>query len=367
MGRTLLFLPGDGIGPEVLAEARRVFEALDLPGIAVAEAPVGGAAIDAVGQPLPPETEAAVSAADAVLLGAVGGPKWAGAPHERRPEAGLLALRARLGGYANLRPVRCHPALAGASALKPERVAGLDILFVRELLGGVYFGEPRGIRQLPSGEREAVNTQRYSEGEIRRVARHAFTAARARRGELASVDKANVMESGLLWRETVDALQRAEFPDVRVTHLYADNAAMQLVLNPRQFDVILTDNLFGDILSDLAAAVQGSIGLLPSAALGDPGRPGLYEPIHGSAPDIAGRGLANPVGAILSLALALRHSLGEPEAAARVEAAVDGALEVGARTRDLGGALSTAEMGEAVLAMLEAGARPAGRQAGAAG
>ncbi len=347
--KTLLLLPGDGIGPEVVAEARRVLDRLALSGLAVTEAPFGGAAIDAAGTPLPDATRAAALAANAVLMGAVGGPKWAGAPYGSRPEAGLLSLRAAMGVYANLRPVRCYPALAGASTLRPEVVAGLDILFVRELVGGIYFGEPRGIATLPSGEREGVNTQRYTEGEIRRVAAHAFALARSRRGLVASVDKANVMESGLLWRETVSALHAASFADVELVHLYADNAAMQLVRNPRQFDVILTDNLFGDLLSDLAAELSGSIGLLPSAALGAAGRPGLFEPIHGSAPDIAGQGIANPLAAILSLAMALRHSLAAPQAALRVEAAVEAAIAGGARTRDLGGTLTTREMGDAVL------------------
>jgi 3-isopropylmalate dehydrogenase len=352
MARLLLLLPGDGIGPEVVAEARRVLDALALPGLEVREAPFGGAAIDSSGEPLPEATRAAALSADAVLLGAVGGPRWADAPYDRRPEAGLLALRAAMGVFANLRPVTCHPALAGASTLRPEVVSGLDILFVRELVGGIYFGTPRGIEILPSGERVGINTQRYAEGEIRRVAEHAFALARQRRGRLASVDKANVMESGLLWRETVTRLHAEAHADLALVHLYADNAAMQLVRNPRQFDVILTDNLFGDLLSALAAELSGSIGLLPSAALGEPGAPGLYEPIHGSAPDIAGQGVANPIAAILSLAMALRHSLDAPAAAARVEAAVASAIAAGARTPDLGGTLSTRDMGEAVCAML---------------
>lgn len=352
MIQRLLLLPGDGIGPEVMAEVRRVLDVLAPAGLEVAEADFGGAAIDRHGMPLPRETEAEALSADAVLMGAVGGPKWAGEPYHNRPEAGLLALRARMGVHANLRPVRCFRGLETASTLKPEVVAGLDILFVRELVGGVYFGEPRGISTRPDGEREGVNTQRYTEGEIRRCAHHAFALARSRRGRLVSVDKANVMESGLLWRETVQALRDSDYPDVDLAHLYADNAAMQLVRRPAQFDVILTDNLFGDILSDLAAELSGSIGLLPSAALGDPGRPGLYEPIHGSAPDIAGEGVANPLAAILSLALAFRHSLGRLDLADRVEGAVARAIAEGARTRDLGGALSTAEMSRAVVDQL---------------
>lgn len=348
----LLLLPGDGIGPEVTAEARAIVEALALPGLEVAEAPFGGAAIDAEGVPLPAATKAAALAADAVLMGAVGGPQWAGQPYDLRPEAGLLALRAAMNVYANLRPARLFPALADASTLKPEVVEGLDILFVRELVGGVYFGEPRGISRLPSGERVGLNTQRYAEHEIARVADVAFALARARGGHVTSVDKANVMESGLLWREVVTARKAEAFPDVPLAHMLADSCAMELVRNPRRFDVILTDNLFGDLLSDLAAMLTGSLGMLPSAALGAPGAPGLYEPIHGSAPDIAGKGIANPCAAILSLAMALRHSLGAPDAADRIEAAVAAALESGARTRDLGGSLSTREMGAAIVAAL---------------
>lgn len=350
--RLLLLLPGDGIGPEVTAESRRILEVLAIPGLLLREAPFGGAAIDRAGSPLPPSVEADALGATAVLMGAVGGPAWADQPYDRRPEAGLLNLRAAMGVFANLRPARCFESLADASSLKREVVDGLDLLFVRELVGGVYFGEPRGIETRPDGERVGLNTQRYSESEIRRVAAVAFEAARSRRGRVTSVDKANVMESGLLWRETVSALQRDAYPDVALDHMYADNCAMQLVKAPRQFDVILTDNLFGDLLSDLAAQATGSLGMLPSAAIGLPGAPGLYEPIHGSAPDIAGKGIANPCASILSLAMALRHSLGEPEAAGRVERAVEAALEGGARTPDLGGSLSTRQMGEAILARL---------------
>ncbi|WP_194745547.1 3-isopropylmalate dehydrogenase [Thermaurantiacus tibetensis] len=348
----LLLLPGDGIGPEVIAEARAVLEALALPGLEVAEAPFGGAAIDSDGVPLPEATKAAALSADAVLMGAVGGPQWASQPYDLRPEAGLLALRHAMGVFANLRPARLFPPLADASTLKPEVVEGLDILFVRELVGGVYFGEPRGIERLPSGERVGLNTQRYAEHEIVRVADVAFALARARGGHVTSVDKANVMESGLLWREVVTARQKERHPDVPLSHMLADSCAMELVRNPRRFDVILTDNLFGDLLSDLAAMLTGSLGMLPSAALGAPGAPGLYEPIHGSAPDIAGKGIANPCAAILSLAMALRHSLRRPDAADRVEAAVASALAGGARTRDLGGTLSTREMGTAIVAAL---------------
>ncbi|WP_448585011.1 3-isopropylmalate dehydrogenase [Thermaurantiacus sp.] len=348
----LLLLPGDGIGPEVMAEALKLLEQLAIPGLVVIEGLVGGAAIDRAGVPLPADVEAAARAADAVLLGAVGGPQWADVPFERRPEAGLLQLRAAMEVYANLRPARLYPALAPASTLKPEVIEGLDLLFVRELVGGVYFGEPRGIETLPSGERVGVNTQRYTEGEIRRVARVAFDLARQRRGQLTSVDKSNVMESGRLWRETVTAIA-ADWPEVTLSHMLADSCAMELVRRPTRFDVILTDNLFGDLLSDLAGMLTGSLGLLPSAAVGDTGRPGLFEPIHGSAPDIAGQGIANPCAAILSLAMALRHSLDMPGLAAAVEQAVAAALAKGARTRDLGGNLSTAEMGDMIRAELE--------------
>ena len=354
MTQTLLLLPGDGIGPEVTAQSRRVAERLVAQGLdlAITEARFGGAAIDADGVPLTPATLAAANASSAVLMGAVGGPQWAGQPYETRPEAGLLALRAGMNAFANLRPARCFAALADASSLKRIYVEGLDILFVRELTGGVYFGSPRGIETLPDGQRRGVNTHVYTTGEIERVARVAFGLARDRKGEVVSAEKSNVMEAGLLWRETVQALRDAEYPDIRLSHMLADNMAMQLVKNPKQFDLILTDNLFGDMLSDEAAMLTGSLGLLPSAAIGEAGRPGLYEPIHGSAPDIAGRGVANPCASILSLALALRHSLGREDLAAKVEGAVEAALNAGARTPDLGGALTTAAMGDAVLAGL---------------
>ena len=349
----LLLLPGDGIGPEVTAQAVRVVERLNADGLdlAMSTARFGGAGIDADGVPLTDAVLAQAKAADAVLMGAVGGPQWARQPYATRPEAGLLRLRAGLEVFANLRPARCFAALADASSLKREFVEGLDILFVRELTGGVYFGEPRGIEDLGGGERRGVNTQVYTSGEIRRVARVAFDLAAARTGRVCSAEKSNVMESGLLWREEVQALRDAEYPHIDLSHMLADNTAMQLVKHPKQFDVILTDNLFGDILSDEAAMLTGSLGMLPSAALGS-GGPGLYEPIHGSAPDIAGQGVANPCAAILSLALALRHSLGRADLAARVEGAVEVALDGGARTRDLGGTLGTAAMGDAVLAGL---------------
>ena len=354
MTKTLLLLPGDGIGPEVTAVARRVAGRLITQGLdlSISEALFGGASIDATGLPLTDEVLAQAKAADAVLMGAVGGPKWAGQPYDKRPEAGLLSLRAGMNVYANLRPARCFAALADASSLKRIFVEGLDLLFVRELTGGVYFGTPRGVETLPDGQRRGVNTHVYTSDEIRRVARIAFDLARGRKGEVVSAEKGNVMEAGLMWREEVQGLRDAEYPDIKLSHMLADNMAMQLVRAPKQFDVILTDNLFGDILSDEAGMLTGSLGMLPSAAIGDPGTPGLYEPIHGSAPDIAGRGVANPCAAVLSLAMALRHSLGAPDLAARVEAAVEAALDKGARTADLGGTLGTAAMGDAILAGL---------------
>ena len=353
MTKTLLLLPGDGIGPEVTAQSQRVVDwlnanaALD---VAMSEGLFGGAAIDATGVPLEDATLARAKGADAVLMGAVGGPQWAKQSYDKRPEAGLLALRSGMGVFANLRPAICFPALADASSLKRELVEGLDILFVRELTGGVYFGEPRGIEDLGGGERRGVNTQVYTSSEIRRVARVAFELAKGRSGRVCSAEKSNVMESGLLWREEVQALRDAEYPHIDLSHMLADNMAMQLVKAPKQFDVIVTDNLFGDILSDEAGMLTGSLGMLPSAALGEAGKPGLYEPIHGSAPDIAGRGIANPCASILSLAMALRYSLGRADLADRVESAVGGALGAGLRTGDLGGRATTVEMGDAIIA-----------------
>jgi 3-isopropylmalate dehydrogenase len=355
MTKTLLLLPGDGIGPEVTAQSRRLVDWLNANAgldVSLSEARFGGAAIDADGVPLTPETLALAKASDAVLMGAVGGPQWAKQSYDKRPEAGLLALRAGMEVFANLRPALCFAALADASSLKREFVEGLDIMFVRELTGGVYFGEPRGITDIGNGERRGVNTQVYTSSEIRRVARVAFELAAERTGRVCSAEKSNVMESGLLWREEVQALRDAEYPHIDLSHMLADNTAMQLVKFPKQFDVILTDNLFGDILSDEAAMLTGSLGMLPSAALGAKGMPGLYEPIHGSAPDIAGKGLANPCASILSLALALRYSLDRGDLADRVEAAVATALDGGARSGDIGGALGTVAMGDAVLAAL---------------
>jgi len=330
---TIVTLPGDGIGPEVTAAAVEVLDALG--GFAYDERPFGGASIDAHGEPLTAETLAACRAADAVLLGAVGGPEWESGP---RPEAGLLALRAELGLFANLRPVRPVPALSGASPLRPERIQGTDLLVVRELTGGIYFGEKR------REEGWASDLCAYTREEVRRIAHVAFRAARRK---VTSVDKANVLETSRLWRETVT--QVGGDYDVPLEHLLVDTAAMQLVSRPADFDVIVTENLFGDILSDEAAMLTGSIGLLPSASLGAPGTPGVFEPVHGSAPDIAGTGRANPLAAILSAALLLRHGLGREEDAARVESAVDRALAGGLRTADLGGEATTAAATAAVL------------------
>ncbi|WP_309605448.1 3-isopropylmalate dehydrogenase [Phenylobacterium sp.] len=347
----LLLLPGDGIGPEVTAQVRRVANRL-ANDLTIDERPFGGTSFDLHGSPLTDETLAAARSAKAVLMGAVGGPQWANAPRAHRPEAGLLALRTGMGVFANLRPALCFQPLADASSLKRERIEGLDFMIVRELTGGVYFGQPRFIEDLPGGGRRAVDTQVYTSGEIERVARVAFELARGRRGKVTSAEKSNVMETGLLWRQVVTDLHARDYADVELEHILADNAAMQIVKNPRQFDVMVTDNLFGDILSDISAQLTGSLGMLPSAALGAPGTPGLYEPIHGSAPDIAGQGIANPLAAILSFEMALRWSLARPDLADTLFAAVNRALETGARTPDLGGTLSTAQMGDAVLAEL---------------
>jgi 3-isopropylmalate dehydrogenase len=352
MTQKLLLLPGDGIGPEVIAQVVAVINALKAKhGLAldVDSALFGGASFEVHGVPVTDAVVAQAKACDAVLMGAVGGPAWANVARELRPEMGLLRLRKEMDVYANLRPAICFSALADASGLKRELVEGLDIVFVRELTGGVYFGTPRGIETLADGSKRGFDNQVYTSGEIIRVARVAFELARKRGNKVTSLEKSNVMESGLLWRQEVTALHAAEYADVTLEHMYADNAAMQLVRAPRQFDVLLTDNLFGDVLSDLAAACTGSIGLLPSAALGKTGTPGLYEPIHGSAPDIAGKGIANPLAAILSLEMALRWSLGHGGLADRVLGAVTKALDGGARTPDLGGSLSTEAMGEAVL------------------
>ena len=347
----LLLLPGDGIGPEVCAQVRRVAERL-ANDIVIDERPFGGISLDTLGTPLTDETLETAKASDAVLMGAVGGPKWDGVPRHQRAETGLLKLRAGMQVFANLRPAICFPALADASTLKREVVEGLDIMIVRELTGGVYFGQPRFIETLADGQRRAVDTQVYTTFEIERIARVAFELARKRRNKVHSAEKSNVMETGQLWREVVTDLHSREYADVELVHILADNAAMQIVKNPRQFDVLVTDNLFGDILSDEAAQLTGSLGMLPSAALGVPGSPGLYEPIHGSAPDIAGQGLANPLAAILSFEMALRWSLGRIDLADKLGAAVARTLDGGARTRDIGGTLTTSQMGDAVLVEL---------------
>lgn len=354
----IAILAGDGIGPEIVAQAVRVLETLRRDGLALELEPglLGGCAVDAAGEPFPEATRRLVADADAVLLGAVGGPRYDTLPRERRPEQGLLALRKALGLFANLRPAILYPELANASTLKPEVVAGLDLLIVRELTGGIYFGEPRGVESR-DGLRTGFNTMVYNEMEIARIARVAFQAARRRRRRLCSVDKMNVLECTQLWREVVTETGR-EFPDVALTHMLVDNAAMQLVRDPLQFDVMVTGNMFGDILSDEASMLTGSIGMLPSASLDARGK-GLYEPIHGSAPDIAGQDRANPLATILSVAMMLRHTSGREDAAARIEQAVKRVLAQGFRTGDIHEPgmrmVGTAGMGDAVLAGMEHG------------
>lgn len=356
---TLQILAGDGIGPEVLAEAKKLIEWLnnntDI-NIKTRDGLIGGASIDTYGVPFSDETLEECRAADAILLGAVGGPKWADIEYALRPEAGLLKARKELKLFANLRPAIVFDALIDASSLKPEIVKGLDILIVRELTGGVYFGEPRGIEDLGNGQRRGVNTQVYTTSEIERVTRVAFDLARKRGNKVTSCEKSNVMESGLLWREDVTALHTKEFGDVELEHMYADNCAMQLLRNPSQFDVIVTDNLFGDILSDEAAMLTGSLGMLPSASLGAQGTTALYEPVHGSAPDIAGQGKANPLATILSLAMCLRYSFDQGDLADKIEIAVQDVLNSGTRTPDIMAdgctEISTSAMGDAIIATL---------------
>ncbi len=357
----LLILPGDGIGPEIVAEAVKVLEALRREfgfDFEAEEAPIGGAGYDAAGHPLPEATLTLAQSADAVLLGAVGGPQYDGLPRELRPERGLLGIRAALGLFANLRPAILYPELVDASTLKPEVVSGLDLMIVRELTGGIYFGQPRGIVTREDGQREGFNTMRYSESEVERIARVACDAAMRRGKRVCSVDKANVLEVSELWREVVTRVAR-EYPEVELSHMYVDNAAMQLVRAPKQFDVMVTSNLFGDILSDAAAMLTGSIGMLPSASLNSEGR-GMYEPIHGSAPDIAGQGKANPLATILSVAMMLRYSLDRADLADIVEGAVRRVLQQGLRTGDIHAEgmrrVGTAEMGDAVVAALNAAA-----------
>jgi 3-isopropylmalate dehydrogenase len=346
-------LPGDGIGPEITAQAVRVLQALDLK-FELAEAPIGGAGYRALGHPLPESTLALAKASDAILFGAVGDFSLDSLPRELRPEQAILGLRKALNLFANFRPAIVYPELVQASSLKAEVVAGLDILIIRELTGDIYFGQPRGIRQLENGEREGFDTMRYSESEIRRVAHVGFHAARKRSGRLCSVDKANVLDTMQLWREVVIEVGK-EYPDVELSHMYVDNAAMQLLKNPRQFDVIVTGNMFGDILSDEASMLTGSIGMLPSASLNDE-KFGLYEPIHGSAPDIAGQDIANPLATILSAAMMLRYSFDRGEDAHRIERAVKRVLAQGIRTGDIYEPgmkkVGTVGMGDAVLAAL---------------
>ena len=346
----IALLAGDGIGPEVTAQARRVLDALALD-LRFEEAPVGGAGYRAAGHPLPPSTLDLAGRADAILFGAVGDPAFDGLERALRPEQAILGLRRELGLFANLRPARLFPGLEDASALRPEVARAIDLVIVRELTGDVYFGD-KGRGTTAEGLREGHDLMRYDEAEVARIAHVGFGLARQRQRRLHSIDKANVLETSQLWREVVDEVAR-DYPDVTVTHMYVDNAAMQLVRNPGQFDVVVTGNLFGDILSDQASMCAGSIGMLPSAAVRQwAGGPGLFEPIHGSAPDIAGQGKANPCAAVLSAAMMLRHSLDHADAAERVEAAVLAAVAGGARTADLGGTLATEAMGDAILAEL---------------
>ncbi len=361
----LLLLPGDGIGPEIMAELKKVISWFNARGgdtFETEEGLVGGSAYDACGQAISEDDMARAQAADAVILAAVGGPKWADVPYEVRPEAGLLRLRKDLGLFANLRPAICYPALADASSLKRELIEGLDILIVRELTGGVYFGEPKEITDLANGQKRAVDTQVYESYEIERIAKMAFELARTRGNKVSSLEKHNVMKSGLLWKEVVTATHKNGYDDVALDHVLADAGGMQLVRRPKQFDVILTDNLFGDILSDIAAMLTGSLGMLPSASLGAPDaatgvRKAMYEPVHGSAPDIAGKGIANPIAMIASFAMALRYSFSMLKEADALEKAISNTLDKGLRTGDIANngekALGTAEMGAAILSELD--------------
>ncbi|HXH72508.1 MAG TPA: 3-isopropylmalate dehydrogenase [Mariprofundaceae bacterium] len=358
MAVKIAVLPGDGIGPEIVTEALKVLQVLnkrfDL-GASWEEAAIGGVGYDVAGDPYPEATQKLAKASDAVLLGAVGGPKWEKLAKPLRPEAGLLRIREDLGLFANYRPAKVHDQLIDASTLKPEVVQGVDILVVRELVSGIYFGKPRGIEELPNGEKRGYNTLAYTTSEIERIARKAFEAARLRSNRVCSVDKANVLEATEYWREVVTRVHAQEFADVELSHMYVDNASMQLIRNPKQFDVIVTTNMFGDILSDEASMLTGSIGMLPSASIGE--KYALYEPIHGSAPDIAGQNKANPLATILSAAMMLRFSLGRADLADKVEAAVEKALDDGVRTGDLGKGscmVSCSGMGDAVCERLEA-------------
>jgi 3-isopropylmalate dehydrogenase len=359
----LLLLPGDGIGVEVMDEVKKLIAWLEKKGVAsfaLEEDLVGGAAFDDHGESISEGAMKKAFAADAIMFGAVGGPKWDKVPYDKRPEAGLLRLRKDLDLFANLRPALCYPALADSSSLKREIVEGLDILIVRELTGGVYFGEPKLIEDLPDGQQRAIDTQVYTTNEIARIARVAFELARLRKNILHSAEKNNVMKSGVLWKQVVTKIHAEEYPDVGLEHILADNCAMQLVRNPKQFDVLVTDNLFGDILSDAASMLTGSLGMLPSASLGaekNGKRAAMYEPVHGSAPDISGKGLANPIAEIASFAMALRYSLGELSLADAIDRAIARVLQQGLRTRDIAAlgekTISTTEMGDAVIAALE--------------
>ncbi len=362
--KTLLILPGDGIGIEVTAQVRRIIDWMAKRrnvAFEITDGLIGGAAYDAHGTPLPDATIAAAHKADAVLLGAVGGPQYDDLPFDKKPERGLLGIRKQMGLFANLRPAVVFDALVDASTLKPEVVSGLDIMIVRELTGGIYFGEPRGIETLPDGQRKGVNTLTYTTEEIRRIGRVAFDLARKRNGKVCSVDKANVLECTILWREEMIKLHQEEYTDIELSHMYVDNAAMQLVRNPKQFDVMVTTNMFGDILSDCAAMLTGSLGMLPSASLGATDakgrRPALYEPVHGSAPDIAGKDMANPLATVMSFAMCLRYSFDMAEDADLIENAVKAVLKGGLRTADImqpGKAkVSTSVMGEAIVRELD--------------
>ncbi len=358
MANKIAILPGDGIGPEIINEAEKLLDCLQQYfgfDMELESAAIGGAGFDAVGHPLPKASLALCQQADAILLGSVGGPQYESLDRDLRPERGLLGLRASLGLFSNLRPAMLYPQLVNASSLKPDIVAGLDIMIVRELTGGIYFGKPRGIRELDSGEREGFNTMVYAEHEIERIARSAFDIAMLRNKKLCSVDKANVLEVSELWREVVTRVGN-DYSQVELSHLYVDNASMQLVRAPKQFDVMVTTNMFGDILSDTAAMLTGSIGMLPSASLDSNGK-GMFEPIHGSAPDIAGKSIANPLATLLSVAMMLRYSLAEPELANLIDSAVGNVLNQGFRTADIaegGNTVSTVEMGDAVVAALRA-------------
>ena len=358
MAYKIAILPGDGIGPEIINQAEKLLQCLQQDfglNMELESAAIGGAGYDAVGHPLPEASLVLCQQADAILLGSVGGPQYESLDRDLRPERGLLGLRASLELFSNLRPAMLYPQLVNASSLKPDIVSGLDIMIVRELTGGIYFGKPRGIRELENGEREGFNTLVYAEHEIERIARSAFDIAMLRNKKLCSVDKANVLEVSELWREVVVQVGN-DYPEVELSHLYVDNAAMQLVRAPKQFDVMVTTNMFGDILSDTAAMLTGSIGMLPSASLDRDGK-GMYEPIHGSAPDIAGKSIANPLAMLLSVAMMLRYSLGEPELANLIDTAVGNVLNQGFRTADIaegGNTVSTVEMGDAVVAALRA-------------